>query len=46
VSGSPGPRRFLRARLWLASAMARTFPDPEEQAVVGRSDRLGLGGGD
>jgi uncharacterized membrane protein len=34
----------LERRL-LDEALARTFPDPEEQAVVGRPDRLGLGAG-
>jgi uncharacterized membrane protein len=38
------PRVELERRL-LNEALARTFPDPEEQAVVGRSDRLGLGAG-
>jgi uncharacterized membrane protein len=34
----------LERRL-LDEALARTFPDPEEQAIVGRPDRLGLGAG-
>ena len=36
------PRVELERRL-LDEALARFFPDPEEQAIVGRPDRLGLG---
>jgi uncharacterized membrane protein len=38
------PRVQLERRL-LDEALARTFPDPEEQAIAGRPDRLGLGAG-
>jgi uncharacterized membrane protein len=37
------PRIELERRL-LDAALAKTFPDPEERAIVERSDRLGLGG--
>jgi len=37
------PRIELERRL-LDAALAETFPDPEERAIVARPDRLGLGG--
>lgn len=39
------PRLELERRL-LDEALTRSFPDPEEQAIVGRPDRLGLGAAD
>jgi uncharacterized membrane protein len=39
------PRVELERRL-LDEALTRSFPDPEEQAIVGRPDRLGLGASD
>ncbi len=39
------PRVELERRL-LDRALTRFFPDPEEQAIVGRPDRLGLGAAD
>jgi uncharacterized membrane protein len=38
------PRVELERRL-LDQALARTFPDREDRAIVGRPDRLGLGAG-
>jgi hypothetical protein len=32
-------------RVIFLEALARTFPDPDEQAIVGRPDRLGFGAG-
>jgi uncharacterized membrane protein len=37
-------RRVELERRLLDEALARAFPDPEEQAIVTRPDRLGLGG--
>jgi uncharacterized membrane protein len=44
IDDSARPRVQLERRL-LDEALARTFPDAEEQAIVGRPDRLGLGAG-
>jgi uncharacterized membrane protein len=44
VDADARARVELERRL-LDDALARTFPDPEEQAIVGRPDRLGLGAG-
>ena len=37
-------QRVELERRLLDEALARAFPDPEEQAIVTRPDRLGLGG--
>jgi hypothetical protein len=39
------PRIQLERRL-LDAAVARSFPDPEDQAIAAHPDRLGLGAGD
>jgi uncharacterized membrane protein len=44
IDDAARPRVELERRL-LDKALARTFPDPEDQAIVGRPDRLGLGAG-
>ena len=41
----PARRRVELERRLLDEALAKTFPDPEEQAIVRRPDRLGLGAG-
>lgn len=45
IDDSARPPVELERRL-LDEALARYFPDPEERAIVGRPDRLGIGGPD
>jgi uncharacterized membrane protein len=42
----PDRARIELERRLLDTALARSFPDPEDQVIAARADRLGLGSGD
>jgi uncharacterized membrane protein len=43
---APDRERIERERRLLDAAVARSFPDAEDQAIAAHPDRLGLGAGD